>query len=102
MNIGDIFTVATAYIRGFLCVRIFKIDLNLYQSGHLHGAWSLKALKKHNVYFFEPLEKEISVEDMQKIVDVNEKLVKKLKDGTNTISKQEVSNYLCRPTLGLW
>jgi len=32
------------------------------------------------VYFFEPLEKEISVEDMQKIVDVNEKLVKKLKD----------------------
>jgi len=48
MNIRDIFTVATAYIRGFLCVRIFKIDLNLYQSGHLHGAWSLKALKKHN------------------------------------------------------
>lgn len=25
------------------------------------------------VYFFEPLEKEISVEDMQKIVDANEK-----------------------------
>ncbi len=39
------------------------------------------------VYFFEPLEKEISVEDMQKIVDANEKLVKELKDGTNTISK---------------
>ena len=38
------------------------------------------ALKKHNVYFFEPLEKEISVEDMQKIVDANEKLVKELKD----------------------
>jgi len=32
------------------------------------------------VYFFELLEKEISVEDMQKIVDVNEKLVKELKD----------------------
>ena len=32
------------------------------------------------VYFFEPLEKEISVEDMQKIVDVNEKLVRELKD----------------------
>ena len=30
---------------------------------------------------------EISVEDMQKIVDANEKLVKELKDGTNTISK---------------
>ena len=30
------------------------------------------------VYFFEPLEKEISVEDMQKIVDANEKLVKEL------------------------
>ena len=28
---------------------------------------------------FEPLEKEISVEDMQKIVDANEKLVKELK-----------------------
>jgi hypothetical protein len=28
------------------------------------------------VYFFEPLEKEISVEDMQKIVDANEKIVK--------------------------
>ena len=33
------------------------------------------------VYFFEPLEKEISVEAMQKIVDSNEKLVnKELKD----------------------
>jgi len=31
------------------------------------------------IYFFEPLEKEISVEDMQKIVDANEKLVKDLK-----------------------
>jgi len=27
------------------------------------------------------LEKEISIEDMQKIVDANEKLVKELKDG---------------------
>ena len=34
------------------------------------------------VYFFEPLEKEISVEDMQKIVDANEKLVKEMKDGS--------------------
>ena len=32
------------------------------------------------VYFFEPLEKEISVEDMQKIVDANEKLVKELNE----------------------
>ena len=32
------------------------------------------------VYFFESLEKEISVEDMQKIVDANEKSVKELKD----------------------
>ena len=32
------------------------------------------------VYFFEPLEKEISIEDMQKIVNANEKLVKELKD----------------------
>jgi len=33
------------------------------------------------IYFFEPLEKEISVEDMQKIVDANEKLVKELEYG---------------------
>ena len=33
------------------------------------------------VYFFNPLEKEISVEDMQKIVDANERLIKELKDG---------------------
>ncbi len=32
------------------------------------------------VYFFEPMGKEISVEDMQKIVDANEKLVRELKD----------------------
>ena len=32
------------------------------------------------VYFFEPLEKEKSVQDMQKIVDANEKIVKELKD----------------------
>ena len=31
------------------------------------------------VYFFEPLEKEVSIEDMQKIVDTNEKLVKDMK-----------------------
>jgi len=35
--------------------------------------------EEEKVYFFEPLEKEISVEDMQKIVDVNEKLVKEMK-----------------------
>jgi hypothetical protein len=39
------------------------------------------------VYFFNPLEKEVSVEDMQKIVDANERLIKELKDGTNTISE---------------
>jgi len=32
------------------------------------------------VYFFEPLEKEISVEDMHKIVGANEKTFKELKD----------------------
>ena len=31
------------------------------------------------VYFFEPLEKEILVDDLQKIVDANKKLVKELK-----------------------
>jgi len=38
-------------------------------------------------FIFEPEEEEISVEDMQKIVDANEKLVKELEDGTNTISE---------------
>jgi len=33
------------------------------------------------VYFFEPLGKEILVDDLQKIVDANEKLVKELKGG---------------------
>lgn len=35
------------------------------------------------VCFFEPLEKEISVEDMQKIVDANEKLLKEFLDEHN-------------------
>ena len=35
------------------------------------------------VYFFEPLEKEISVEEVQKIVDANEKLVKEFIDEHN-------------------
>ena len=33
------------------------------------------------VYFFEPLEKEISVEDMQKTMDTAEELVNKLREG---------------------
>ena len=37
-------------------------------------------IKDEKVYFFEPLEKEISVEDMQKIVNVNKKLVKGVND----------------------
>jgi hypothetical protein len=37
-------------------------------------------IEDEKVYFFEPLEKEISVEDMQKIVDANENLVKELKN----------------------
>ena len=47
----------------------------------------IKVTKKYfqtedeKVYFFEPLEKEVSVEDMQKIMDANEKLVNELKDG---------------------
>jgi len=33
------------------------------------------------VYFFHPLETEISVEEMQKILDSNVELLKKLKEG---------------------
>lgn len=36
------------------------------------------------VYFFEPLEKEISVEDMQKIVEANEELVKEFKNNEHS------------------
>lgn len=39
----------------------------------------MKVIKVTKEYF-EPLEKEISAEDMQKIVDANEKLVKEMKD----------------------
>ncbi len=39
------------------------------------------------VYFFEPLEKEISVVDMQKIVDANEKLVKELQHERDSSDK---------------
>lgn len=52
----------------------------------------IKATKEYfetedeKVYFFESLEKEISVEGMQKIVDANEKIVKELKDGKSNSS----------------
>ena len=55
----------------------------LEQGAETHQNPTLKTLKSIakilEVYFFEPLEKEISVEDMQRIVDANEKLVKELK-----------------------
>ena len=37
-------------------------------------------IEDEKVYFFEPLEKEISIEDMQKIVDANQKLIKEMKN----------------------
>jgi len=36
--------------------------------------------EEEKVYFFEPLGKEISVEDMQKIVNANGKLVREMND----------------------
>ena len=44
--------------------------------------------ENEKIYFFEPLEKEISVEDMQKIVDANEKLVKELQHERNSSDKR--------------
>lgn len=32
--------------------------------------------EEEKIYFFEPLEKEISIKDMQKIIDTNETLIK--------------------------
>ena len=49
-------------------MRIIKVTKEYYET------------EDEKVYFFEPLEKEISVEDMQKIVDANKKLVKGAKD----------------------
>ena len=54
-------------------MKIYKITEARY---FLHEILGLSEDEK--VYFFEPLEKEIFVEDMQKIVDANEKLVKEL------------------------
>jgi len=48
-------------------MKVIKVTKEYFQTGD------------EKVYFFEPLEKEISVDDMQKIVDANEKLVKELK-----------------------
>ena len=47
-------------------MKIIKVTKEYYQT------------EDEKVYFFEPLEKEISVEDMQKIADANENLVKEL------------------------
>ena len=54
----------------------------LFRGRHEHCKFcpSVSGVPALEVYFFEPLEKEISVEDMQKIVDANEKLVKEMKD----------------------
>ena len=43
----------------------------------------LNETEDEKVYFFSPFEKEILVEDMRKIVDASEKLIKELKDGKN-------------------
>ena len=51
-----------------------------YKTARSRSMAAADATEDEKVYFFEPLEKEISVEDMQKIVDTNEKLVKELKD----------------------
>ena len=47
-------------------------------------ALSVRIERAEKGRLFEPLEKEISVADMQKIVDANEKLVKELKDGKSS------------------
>ena len=33
------------------------------------------------IYFFEPLEKELTIEEMQKFVDSNEKIIERLVNG---------------------
>jgi hypothetical protein len=36
-------------------------------------------IENEKIYFFEPLEKEISISDMQKIIDANEIIINNLK-----------------------
>jgi hypothetical protein len=56
------------------CFRAADHYNNIINSSNTSCAYGFRLV------MFEPLEKEISVEDMQKIVDVNEKLVKELED----------------------
>lgn len=56
--------------------RLDRWDGHDFTNGGLGRHLGITKLEDEKVYFFEPLEKEISVEDMQKIVDANEKLVK--------------------------
>lgn len=53
----DLFTIIWAYIVGLFSVRIFKIDDNLFQSGHLHN--SKRALLLANITHVVDLEGEI-------------------------------------------
>jgi hypothetical protein len=55
-RIRDLLTIAWAYIIGFFSVRLFRIDENLYQSGHLHGLRSKYALGNATIYCMVDLE----------------------------------------------
>jgi hypothetical protein len=60
----DLFTIIWAYIIGLFSVRIFKIDSNLYQSGHLHN--SRRALLLANITHVVDLEG--GIDDIAKTV----------------------------------
>ena len=59
---------------------MYIADLVAWHHDTLTTLYSEPAMKTKKVIKTGPIPKEISVEDMQKIVDSNEKLVKDLKD----------------------
>jgi len=59
MKLKDLFTIAVAYLRGFFCVRLFKIDDNLYQSGHLTGLLTPWMLRRNKIYHIVDLSGDI-------------------------------------------
>jgi hypothetical protein len=69
MTLKDLLIIAEAYIRGLFWVRIFKIDRNLYQSGHLDGPWSHLAVRQAGIKGLVDLDSGVDSSKVQKEVD---------------------------------
>lgn len=69
MNLRDLLTIAEAYVLGLFRVRIFKIDWNLYQSGHLEGLWSECAVRNAEIKGIVDLEGSLDKSSIRKDLD---------------------------------